>query len=113
MVGGDEKGLPDEEKIKMQVWPNPGHGQIHVKLPDWIALLIKTEHLSVTTTFHQWKKELDFEVFDLFGKRIFSRTVNPEEDRFDLDASAWSNGLYLFRLSYHGTRVDGKTITIN
>jgi hypothetical protein len=61
---------------------------------------VKTEHFSVTTTFHQWNKELEFEVCDLFGRRIISRIIDPTDKILDLYVSAWPRGLCFFRLSY-------------
>ena len=88
------------------MFPNPASDLIHITLPDRIRLESQTKNFSVQTTFHKWTKELDLEVYDLFGKRVFSKVISLEEKQLDLDVSAWPRGMYVVRLVY-----DGKTVT--
>ncbi|MDP1623330.1 MAG: T9SS type A sorting domain-containing protein [Bacteroidales bacterium] len=111
-VGTGEQGITTE-KVRMKVYPNPGHRIVHVKMPERIQKQAETEHFKVITTFHQWHKNLEFEVYDIFGKRVYKRIIIPLEKEFQIDVSAWKSGMYLFRLSYGGTMVADEKVIVN
>jgi hypothetical protein len=97
---GMQEPAMNTEKVKMLVYPNPGSGIITLKLPEYIQLETETQHLKVTTVFHEWKKDLTLQVFDGFGREILSETIMPETKEVSRDVSNWTNGIYYFRLTY-------------
>jgi len=105
LTTGTEEPVLNTEKVRMRVFPNPGNHIIHIGMPACIMKQTNTEHMNVTTIFHQWYNDLDLEVYDLFGKRLDHHTVSPSEKEIDLDVSAWPRGLYYVRLSSGGTVV--------
>ncbi|HNW74458.1 MAG: T9SS type A sorting domain-containing protein [Bacteroidales bacterium] len=109
---GKEELPADEELVKMKVFPNPASDWIHITLPDRIRLESQTKNFSVQTTFHKWTKELDLEVYDLFGKRVFSKEISRDDKQLDLDVSAWPQGMYVVRLVYDGKTVASEKIII-
>lgn len=110
---GVEEPVIEAGNVRMHIYPNPGSGTIHVKIPDRIQKHSETEHFKVVTTFHQWYKDLEFEVFDIFGKRMLTRVVKPQEKEFLVDVTGWKSGMYLFRLSYGGTMVADAKVIVN
>jgi len=110
---GMEEPVKNTDKVRMHIFPNPGHESIHVDLPECIQKQFETEHLTVTTIFHKWYKELEFEVFDLFGKLIFKQNVKPSERDILIDVSGWNRGIYCFRLSYGGMAVATEKVIVN
>ena len=109
---GKEEPLADEELVKMKVFPNPACDWIHITLPDRIRLESQTKNFTVQTTFHKWTKKLDLEVYDLFGKRLFSKEISRDDKQLDLNVSAWPRGMYVVRLVYDGKTAASEKIII-
>ncbi len=111
LVGKDEV-VTDSVKVRLKVWPNPCRTVLHVSLPERIQKQSETEHFAVTTTFYRWNKPLDLEAFDLFGRRLFRRVMEPGERELELDVSAWPRGVALLRLSHKGTAVATERVVV-
>ena len=109
---GKEEPLAYDELVRMKVFPNPASDLIHISLPDRIRLESQTHSFTVQTTFHKWTKKLDLEVYDLFGKRVFSKEISRDDKQLDLDVSAWPRGMYLIRLMYNGKTAASEKIII-
>lgn len=109
---GKEELVTDSAKVRMKVWPNPCRTVLHVALPERIRKHTETEHFTVTTTFHRWNKPLDLEAFDLFGRRLFHRLMEPGEKEVELDVSSWPRGVALLRLSHKGTAVATERVVV-
>ena len=105
--------MKDTQKVRMHVYPNPGNEIIHVEMPECIQKQTETEHLTVTTIFHKWYKDLEFEVFDLFGKLIYNQLVKPSDREILINVSGWNSGMYYFRLSSGGTVVATEKVIVN
>lgn len=106
-------GFTEVTGRQVNVYPNPVSDWIHITLPDRIRLESQTKNFSVQTTFHKWRKELDLEVYDLFGKRLFSKEISRDDKQLDLNVSAWPQGMYVLRLVYNGCTVVSEKIVIN
>ncbi len=109
---GKEEPLADEELVRIKVFPNPGSDMIHIRLPERVRLENQTKNFTVQTTFHQWTKDLDLEVFDLFGRPVFRKTIKPDERELMLDVSAWPRGMYVVRLVFNGKTAASEKIII-
>lgn len=93
------------ERVKMLVYPNPGSEIITVRMPECIQKPSQTEHFNVITVFHKWTKDLQLQVFDLFGKLVDQKTIKPDEKEISLNVTSWNPGVYFFRLIYGDTMV--------
>ncbi len=109
---GIPEPLSEAAKVSMHVYPNPGREIIHVDMPQCIQKQTETEHLAVTTIFHKWYKDLEFEVFDLFGRPVYRQVVKPSEKEVLINVSGWSSGIYFIRLSYSGTTVATEKLVV-
>jgi hypothetical protein len=74
-------------------------------MPQCIQRETSTAHLTVTTVFHQWNKDLQFAVYDNFGRLVLQQAVKPDEKEVVLNVSSWAHGIYLLRLVYLDTVV--------
>ena len=110
---GVEEPLVDEELVRMMVYPNPCSDIVHIRLPERVRLESQTKSFTVQTTFHQWTKDLDLEVFDLFGRPVSRQTVKPGTKEASIDVSGWNNGMYYVRLSSEGNVVTTDKIIVN
>jgi len=86
---------------------------VHIRLPERVRLESQTKNFTVQTTFHQWTKDLDLEVFDLFGRPVFRKTIKPDERELMLDVSAWPRGMYVVRLVYNSRVAASERLVIN
>ena len=110
---GKEEPVADEALVRMKVFPNPGSDIVHVRLPERVRIESQTKNFTVQTTFHQWTKDLDLEVFDLFGRPAFRKTLKPDERELTLDVSAWPRGMYVVRLVYNSRVAASEKLVIN
>ena len=110
---GKEELMVDEERIRMTVYPNPGRGIIHVKLPERVRLESQTKNFTIQTTFHQWNKTLELHVFDLFGRCVLQQSIAAGSRETTLDATGWQQGMYFLRLSYSGRKVAEEKLIID
>ena len=110
---GLQEPVKNTEKVRMHIFPNPAREIIHVEMPECLQKETKTEHLTVTTIFHKWNKPMQLEVFDYFGKLIYSQTVHPSEKEISLDVSGWNPGMYFFRLIYGDTMVASEKVVVD
>jgi len=88
------------DKVKMLIYPNPARDEIHVRLPECIQIKNSTKHLTVTTTFHQWSKELIIQVTDISGRIILRQPIEPGEKEITLPVTGWKPGIYSITLWY-------------
>ncbi|HTX87707.1 MAG TPA: T9SS type A sorting domain-containing protein [Bacteroidales bacterium] len=102
---GIRENVINTEKVKMHIYPNPASDILHVEMPECIQKESKTEHFTVTTIFHQRYKDLWLQAYDAMGRMVFQQMVRPGEKEVMLNVSAWSPGMYYFRLVYGDTMV--------
>jgi len=110
---GVEEPLVDEELVRMMVYPNPCSDIVHIRLPERVRLESQTKSFTVQTTFHQWTKDLDLEVFDLFARPVSRQTVKPGTKEASIDVSGWIKGMYMVRLSSEGNVIATDKIIVN
>ncbi len=112
VITGMQEPAKNTEKVKMKVYPNPAHGTVHVQMPQCIQRETSTAHLTITTVFHQWNKDLQFAVYDNFGRLVMQRSVKPDEKEVVLNVSSWAHGIYLLRLVYLDTVVGREKLVV-
>jgi len=66
---------------------------------------------NLTTVYHQWHSA-NLEIYDLFGRRMFSKEVLQSEKEVAVDVSLWSSGMYVVRLVYNNQTAGSVKIII-
>ncbi|MFH1297024.1 MAG: T9SS type A sorting domain-containing protein [Bacteroidota bacterium] len=112
VIVGIDEALQDPETTKLHVYPNPAKNRITIELPKY--LVRRTNGLvgagsepaptsgfgiTATTIYHQWK-EVRLEVFDLFGRLMYSEMIPRQEKSIKLDISTWPGGMYVARMVF-------------
>lgn len=105
VVAGIQESAINTDRVKILIYPNPGREIIKVRMPECIQKQSETEHFKVLTVFHKWTKDLELQVFDIFGKMVTSQTIKPDEKEILMNIASWNNGVYYFRLVYGNTAV--------
>ena len=108
VVGLDEP-LKNPETGQLKVYPNPVGDILHIEIPPMIKTVTPIPSYDVTTVYHRWDKAT-LEIYDLFGKKLYSSTVRQNQPPIWLDVSAWNTGMYLVRLVYNGQTADSKKV---
>ena len=106
LLVGREELAGEEENSKLAVYPNPAAGTVHIVIPDQLKTVKQASVFTVTTWRARWEKT-ELEVYDLFGRRVYSKALPFGEKSVTLDVSAWKTGMYLIRLVYNGSTVAG------
>jgi hypothetical protein len=110
VVGLDEPfGNPETGRLK--VYPNPASDILHIEIPEKLKTETSTPAFSITTVYHQWKSAT-VEVYDLFGRRVFSKEVTPADKELSIDVSAWHAGIYVVRLVYLGRTAGSEKVAV-
>jgi hypothetical protein len=112
LVTGMQESAMNTEKVRMQIFPNPASGAVHVQMPECIQRETSTAHLNITTVFHRWNKPLQFSVYDSFGRLVTEQDVQPGEKEVVLHVAGWARGIYLLRLVYLDTVVAGEKLVV-
>lgn len=110
IVGVDEP-FQNPETGKIKVYPNPAWDKLHIVIPDQIKTQSNTPVFDLTTVYHQWHSAL-VEIYDLFGRRMYSKEVLQSEKEFEVDISVWQQGLYIVRLVYNGQTVASEKVVV-
>jgi len=110
IVGLDEP-FQNPETGKLKVYPNPASDKINIVIPDQIKSSTNTTVFDLTTVYHRWHSAL-VEIYDLFGRKMYSKEVVQSEKGFEVDVSAWQKGLYVVRLVYNGQTVATEKVVV-
>jgi hypothetical protein len=87
------------EKSKLHIYPNPSHNTITIELPQYLTRQSHGSGLTATTIYHQWNSAT-LEIFDLFGKLMYSKETSQKTGKVELDISSWHEGMYVARLIF-------------
>ena len=96
IVGVDE-ALQYPKTTKLRIYPNPASETINIVMPKYLIKETKNLGLTATTIYHQWKNAR-LEVFDVFGRLMFSREIPQKDKNIVLDVFSWSEGMYVTRV---------------
>ena len=98
VVGIDDPGQ-HPEKTKLHVYPNPASQVITVEMPQYLIKTSGGSGITATTYYHQWKS-VRLDVFDLFGKLMYSQDIPGKTEKTELDISSWPVGMYIARIVF-------------
>ena len=87
------------EKTKLHVYPNPASQVITVEMPQYLIKTSGGSGITATTYYHQWKS-VRLDVFDLFGKLMYSQDIPGKTEKTELDISSWPVGMYIARIVF-------------
>ena len=111
VIVGLNEPFENPETGRLKVYPNPASDVLHMEIPDKLKSETHSPVFNLTTVYHQWKSAT-LEVYDLFGKQVFSKEINHGEKLLDLDVSAWPRGMYVVRLVYNGKTVSTAKVMV-
>jgi len=98
--------VKNPEKTRLRVYPNPAENSLTVEMPEYLVRQKSGSGLSATTWYYQWKS-VRLDVFDLYGKLMYSQDIVRETKEISLDISLWSGGMYLARIVFMNEVVAG------
>jgi len=110
IVGLDEP-FQNPETGRLKVYPNPAQDKIHIMIPDQIKTQTHSPVFNLTTVYHQWRSAT-VEIYDLFGRRMFSKEITQSVKELETDVTAWPQGMYVVRLVYNGQTVGSEKIVV-
>jgi hypothetical protein len=110
VVGLDEP-FTNPETSRLKVYPNPASDILHIGIPEKLKTETSTPAFNITTVYHQWRSAA-VEVYDLFGRRVFSKEVTPADKELSIDVSAWHAGMYVVRLVYLGRKAGSEKVVM-
>jgi len=87
------------EKFNLAVYPNPARDKLTIEIPGKLARKTGSGAMQITTIYHQWDKA-SLEIYDLSGKLVFSKEINKQTERVDLNVGTWQTGMYAARLVF-------------
>jgi len=130
VIVGIDEAMQDPETTKLHVYPNPAASHITIEMPKYLvrksgshppSLKLRRARadeqagdfgITATTIYHQWK-EIRLEVFDLFGRLMYSEVIPQLEKSVELDVSAWPEGLYVARMVFMNEVVGSVKFVVN
>ena len=110
VVGLDEP-FTNPETGRLKVYPNPASDILHIEIPEKLKTESSTPAFNITTVYHHWKSAT-VEVFDLFGRKLYSKEVTPADKELCIDVSAWHAGMYVVRLVYLGRTAGSEKVVV-
>lgn len=109
MVVGIDDPVQHREKTKLKVYPNPAGNVVTVEMPVYLVRSQEVRKsggqginyfgIKATTFYHQWKS-VRLDVFDLFGKLMYSQEIQGRTDKIELNISSWPVGMYVARIVF-------------
>jgi hypothetical protein len=111
MVVGLNEPFENPETGRLKVYPNPASDILHIEIPEKLKTESSTPAFNITTVYHHWKSAT-VEVFDLFGRKLYSKEVTPADKELCIDVSAWHAGMYVVRLVYLGRTAGSEKVVV-
>ena len=111
LVVNVEEPLINPETHQMKIFPNPTSGKLTIILPKYLLVNDNTPPIKSETIYHQWKSTTLY-AYDINGNQVFQKEIPKDLQQLVLDVSAWTKGMYFFKLIYNKTEVDGKKVIV-
>jgi hypothetical protein len=99
VIVGIDDPVQNPEKTRLHVYPNPAGSSVTLEMPEYLVRQTAGAGITATTYYYQWES-VRLDVFDLFGKLMYSQEIPGETDTIKLDISSWPGGMYLARLVF-------------
>jgi len=111
VIVGLDKPFQNLETGRLRIYPNPSKDNIHIVIPDQIKTQAHSPVFNLTTVYHQWRSAT-VEIYDLFGRRMFSKEITQSVKELETNVTAWPQGMYVVRLVYNGRTVGSEKIVV-
>jgi len=111
VVVGMDDPFVESEKSSLKVYPNPASNKIHIVIPEQLKTETAIPSFNVTTVYHQWHSAI-LEIYDLFGRKMYSKEVRKGDQEFEIDVSSWQVGMYVVRLVYRGETMATEKVVV-
>jgi hypothetical protein len=108
IVGIDEP-FENPATGKLKVYPNPANDFLCIEIPEKLKAETKNEVFSLTTLYSQWESAT-LELYDLFGRKMFTEIIHQQDKNLHLDITTWPSGMYVVRLVYKGNTVASEKV---
>ena len=99
------------EKHNLIIYPNPANDNITIKMPQYLSRQSSGYGVTATTYYHQWNNTT-LEIYDLFGKLMYSKEIPKKIEKVELDVSSWHAGMYLARVVFMNEVVAGAKFVV-
>ncbi|MCK9422146.1 MAG: T9SS type A sorting domain-containing protein [Bacteroidales bacterium] len=103
-----EEPFENPRSQQLKIFPNPAGDKITVSLPAYLLKNTMTGGPASGTVYYQWKSTT-LEIYDLSGKKMFSKVIPFAEKELEIDVSKWPQGMYAVRLVFNGQTVNSGT----
>lgn len=94
----------EPEKSVLHVYPNPAKSNVTIEFPQYLVRLKSARGINATTTYYMWESTT-LEIYDMFGKNVFTKEISHQTQRIELDVSSWHTGMYIARVFYDKDKV--------
>ncbi|MCK9218943.1 MAG: T9SS type A sorting domain-containing protein [Bacteroidales bacterium] len=111
IVVGIDEPFQNPETGKLKIYPNPARDVLHIEIPQQLKNETHSPVFNLTTVYHQWKSAI-LEIYDLFGRKMYSKEVLQAEKSLELDVSGWGRGMYVVRLVYNAHTVASAKVMV-
>ncbi|MBC8314035.1 MAG: T9SS type A sorting domain-containing protein [Bacteroidetes bacterium] len=111
VVVGIDEPFQNPKIGRLKIYPNPASDKIHIVIPEHLKTETTIPSFNVTTMHYQWQSAI-LEVYDLFGRRMYSLEVRQEDKELSFDVSSWKAGMYVVRLVYQNHTVGSVKVII-
>ena len=99
LVVGIQSPEQDPELYELRAFPNPAKETLTLEIPQYLSKKSGPPEFRATTVYYQWKS-LRLDVFDLFGKLMYSQDIPGKIEKVRLDISSWPAGMYVARIVF-------------
>ena len=111
VISGIDDPFKNPEKFNLIIYPNPARDKLAIEIPEKLKRQTSSGSIQVTTIYHQWSSAI-LEIFDLFGKRIYSKEISNQTEIVQMDVSSWNDGMYEARLVFMNQVVAGAKFVV-
>jgi hypothetical protein len=106
-----DEPFTNPETCRLKVYPNPARDKITIESPKYLIVNSGNTLFQSQTVHHKWQSAT-IEIYDLFGRRMFSKDVRQGEEELETDVSSWPRGMYVVRLVYNGQTVASEKVVV-
>ena len=99
------------EKTQLHIYPNPAKNAITIEMPQKLIRQSSGYGVTATTYYHQWNTTT-LEIYDLFGKLMYSKEIPKKTEKVEMDVTSWHEGMYVARVVFMNEVVAGEKFVV-
>ncbi|MBL7113144.1 MAG: T9SS type A sorting domain-containing protein [Bacteroidales bacterium] len=113
IIVGLEDVFEDPDRNSLKIIPNPAREKVTISLPEVWLSEYSTPEVQIQTAKYTFPKNLHIEVFDSFGRFVYSLDIPDGNTSIIVHATNWKPGLYIVRLLISNQEITSKKVIIN